>query len=452
MATRMEHDTMGEIAVPADHHWGAQTQRSLEHFRIGGQRQPREIIAAFAYLKEACAMANADCGKLTAPQAEAIAAVCAEIREGKWDAEFPLVVWQTGSGTQTNMNVNEVVAHLAADRGVPLHPNDHVNASQSSNDTYPSALHIAASLAAERAVLPAAERLAAAFGKLEAAYPDLIRIGRTHLQDATPLRFAQEVSGWREGVEAPCRMLRASLTELRRLAIGGTAVGTGLNAPKGYDEAVCRYLRELTGADFTPDQNKFHALTSKDALVFAHGALKALAANLMKIANDIRFEASGPRCGMGELHIPENEPGSSIMPGKVNPTQCEAVTMVAAQVMGNDAAVGFAASQGNFQLNVFLPVSAYNFLLSARLLADAMESFRTNCVEGIVPNREKMRENLDRSLMLVTCLTPRIGYEAAAACAKKALRENTTLKEAVLALGLLTEAEFDEAVRPEKMV
>ncbi len=452
MNTRMEHDTMGEIAVPADHHWGAQTQRSLENFQIGGQRQPREIITAFAWLKEACALANADCGKLTAEQAGAISAVCREIRAGKWDEEFPLVVWQTGSGTQTNMNVNEVIAHLAADRGVQLHPNDHVNASQSSNDTFPSALHIAAALSITEQVLPAAERLAAAFRKLEEGYPDLIRIGRTHLQDATPLRFAQEVSGWRELVEAPCRMLRTALPELQKLAIGGTAVGTGLNAPEGYDEVVCRRLREMTGADFTPDANKFHALTSKDALVFAHGALKALAANLMKIANDIRWEASGPRCGMGELHIPENEPGSSIMPGKVNPTQCEAVTMAAVQVMGNDAAIGFAASQGNFQLNVFLPVSAYNFQLSARLLTDVMDSFRVHCVEGITPDAEKMTANLNNSLMLVTCLTPKIGYEAAAACAKKALHDGTTLKEAVLALGYLTGPEFDETVRPEKMV
>ncbi len=452
MNTRIEHDTMGEIAVPADRHWGAQTQRSLENFKIGGQRQPKEIITAFACLKEACALANAAAGKLTAEQAAAIAAVCAEIRTGKWDGEFPLVVWQTGSGTQTNMNVNEVIAHLARERGVALHPNDHVNASQSSNDTYPSALHIAASLAAAEQVLPAAERLAAAFKRLEKAYPDLIRIGRTHLQDATPLKFAQEVSGWRELVEAPCRMLRASLEELGRLAIGGTAVGTGLNAPEGYDEMVCAELRRLTGFPFRPDENKFHALTSKDALVFAHGALKALAANLMKIANDIRWEASGPRCGMGELRIPENEPGSSIMPGKVNPTQCEAVTMAAVQVMGNDAAIGFAASQGNFQLNVFLPVSAYNFLLSANLLADAMDSFRSHCVEGIVPNTERMEENLRNSLMLVTCLTPRIGYEKAAECAKKALREGTTLKAAVLALGLMTAEEFDETVRPEKMV
>ncbi|MCI8810816.1 MAG: class II fumarate hydratase [Oscillibacter sp.] len=452
MDTRMEHDTMGEIAVPADRHWGAQTQRSLENFKIGGERQPREIITAFAYLKEACAKANALKGKLTEEQAAAIAYACREIREGKWEDEFPLVVWQTGSGTQTNMNVNEVIAHLAAEQGVALHPNDHVNASQSSNDTYPSALHIAAALSVANEVLPAAERLADAFATLEAAYPDLIRIGRTHLQDATPLRFAQEVSGWRELVNAPCRMLRAALEELRRLAIGGTAVGTGLNAPKDYDKLVCQELSALTGLDFAPDENKFHALTSKDAVVFAHGALKALAANLMKIANDIRWQASGPRCGMGELHIPENEPGSSIMPGKVNPTQCEAVTMAAVQVMGNDAAIGFAASQGNFQLNVFLPVSAYNFQQSARLLADAMDSFRTHCVEGIRPNIERMEENLRNSLMLVTCLTPKIGYEKAAECAKKALQEGTTLKEAALALGLLTAEEFEETVQPEKMV
>ena len=431
MNIRMEHDTMGEIAVPADRHWGAQTQRSVENFKIGGEKQPKEIITAFAYLKEACAKANRQAGKLTAEQAETIAAACQEIRAGQWDEEFPLVVWQTGSGTQTNMNVNEVIAHLAADRGVKVHPNDHVNASQSSNDTFPSALSIAAAMSVAEQVIPAAERLEAVFARLEAAYPDLIRIGRTHLQDATPLRFAQEVSGWRELIAAPVRML---------------------NAPKGYDEMVCSQLREMTGLPFVPDENKFHALTSKDALVFAHGALKALAANLMKIANDIRFEASGPRCGMGELYIPENEPGSSIMPGKVNPTQCEAVTMVAVQVMGNDTAIGIAASQGNFQLNVFLPVSAYNFQQSARLLADAMDSFRVNCAEGIVPNVERMEHNLHNSLMLVTCLTPKIGYEAAAKCAKKALADGTTLKEAVLSLGLLTGEEFDETVRPEKMV
>lgn len=452
MQQRIEHDTMGEIAVPAEHHWGAQTQRSLENFRIGAERQPWEILFAFAALKDACARANADFGKLTAKQAGAISEVCGEIRKGQWKDEFPLVVWQTGSGTQTNMNVNEVIAHLAAGRGVALHPNDHVNASQSSNDTFPSALHIAAALSVTERVLPAAEKLEQSFARLEGEYPELIRIGRTHLQDATPLKFAQEVSGWRELVAAPCRMLRAALPELCRLAIGGTAVGTGLNAPRGYDEAVCAYLRQLTGVEFIPDSNKFHALTSKDALVFAHGALKALAANLMKIANDIRWEASGPRCGMGELHIPENEPGSSIMPGKVNPTQCEAVTMVAVQVMGNDTAVGFAASQGNFQLNVFLPVSAWNFLQSARLLSDAMDSFRTHCVDGIAPNEEHMSHNLHNSLMLVTCLTPKIGYEKAAAAAKNALHDGTTLKEAVLSMGLLSDQEFDEIVRPEKMV
>ena len=452
MNTRIEHDTMGEIAVPASCFWGAQTQRSVQNFPIGTERQPKEIITAFAYLKEACAKVNRDVGKLTDAQAGAITAACEEIRQGKWDDQFPLVVWQTGSGTQTNMNINEVVSHLAAAAGVKLHPNDHVNASQSSNDTFPSALHIAAVLAVRNQVLPAARRLADAFRKLEEAYPNLIRIGRTHLQDATPLRFAQEVSGWRELIEAPCRMLELSLRELSKLAIGGTAVGTGINAPKDFDIRVCGILTKLTGTEFKPDENKFHALTSKDALVFAHGALKALAANLMKIANDIRWEASGPRCGMGELHIPENEPGSSIMPGKVNPTQCEAVTMVAVQVMGNDTAVSVAASQGNFQLNVFLPVSAYNFLQSARLLGDVMDSFRVSCVEGITPNTERMTENLSNSLMLVTCLTPKIGYEAAAACAKKALHDGTTLRQAVLDLDYLTGEEFDETVRPEKMV
>lgn len=452
MEYRIEHDTMGEVHVPADCHWGAQTQRSRENFKIGGQRQPKEIITAFGYLKDACARVNAREGKITREQAEAISAACAEIRDGKWDEEFPLVVWQTGSGTQTNMNVNEVVAHLAADHGVSVHPNDHVNCSQSSNDTFPSALHIAAVLTVMQNVLPSAKRLEDSFAALERKYPDLIRIGRTHLQDATPLKFAQEVSGWRELVAAPCRMLETSLAELRRLAIGGTAVGTGLNAPADFDNQVCRELTALTGVDFEPDTNKFHALTSKDALVFAHGALKALACNLMKIANDIRFEASGPRCGMGELHIPENEPGSSIMPGKVNPTQCEAVTMVAVQVMGNDTAISMAASQGNFQLNVFLPVSAYNFMLSARLLTDAMDSFRIHCVDGIIPNEERMKENLDNSLMLVTCLTPLIGYERAAQCAKKALHDGTTLKEAVLALGYLDETTYMQTVRPEKMV
>ena len=452
MNTRIEHDTMGEIAVPAEHHWGAQTQRSLENFKIGGQRQPQEIITAFAYLKEACAQANADCGKLTAEQAGAIAAVCAEIRAGRWNDEFPLVVWQTGSGTQTNMNVNEVIAHLAADRGMRLHPNDHVNASQSSNDTFPSALHIAAALSVTEQVLPAAERLAGAFRRLEEAYPDLIRIGRTHLQDATPLKFAQEVSGWRELVEAPCRMLRTALPELTKLAIGGTAVGTGLNAPAGFDTAVAEEVAALTGKPFVTAPNKFHALTSKDELVFAHGALKALAADLMKIANDVRWLASGPRCGLGEIQIPENEPGSSIMPGKVNPTQCEAVTMVAVQVMANDVAVGLAASQGNIELNVFMPVCIYNFLQSARLLTDCIRSFNDHCAVGITANREKCRHTLHNSLMLVTALNPYIGYDNAAKTAKKAHAEHISLKEACVSLGFLTAERFDEVFHPEEMV
>ena len=452
MQTRMEHDTMGEIAVPAHCHWGAQTQRSLENFRIGAEKMPQEILRAFFYLKAACARANAECGKLSAQQAAAIDAVCADLLAGKYPDEFPLAVWQTGSGTQTNMNVNEVIAHLAAERGVNLHPNDHVNCSQSSNDTFPTALHLAAVLAVRQQVIPAARRLEETFARLERENEDVIKIGRTHLQDATPLRFSQEISGWREMIAAPVRMLEAALPELSRLAIGGTAVGTGLNAPKDFDTRVCAILSDLTGAAFTPDENKFHALTAKDALVFAHGALKALAANLIKIANDVRHLASGPRCGIGEIRIPENEPGSSIMPGKVNPTQCEALTMVAVQVMGNDAAIGFAASQGNFQLNVFLPVSAENFLQSARLLSDAMDSFRIHCAEGITADREKMEYNLNNSLMLVTCLTPKIGYESAAAAAKHALKNGMTLRAAVLELGLLSGEEFDEIVRPEKMV
>ena len=448
----MEHDTMGQVAVPADKLWGAQTQRSFENFPIGEEKMPADLITAFGVLKEACAAANHKLGKLDDTRYALIQSACQAIRAGELADHFPLAVWQTGSGTQTNMNVNEVISHIAADHGVTVHPNDHANRSQSSNDTYPSALHIAAVLAVSQKVLPAAQRLEKSFKGLEEAYPEIIKIGRTHLQDATPIRFAQEVSGWREMVAAPCRMLESSLTELRRLAIGGTAVGTGLNAPQGFDAAVCRKLSVLTGVAFIPDENKFHALTAKDALVFAHGALKALACNLMKIANDIRWEASGPRCGIGELNIPANEPGSSIMPGKVNPTQCEALTMVAVQVMGNDTAISLAASQGNFQLNVFLPVSAYNFLLSCNLLADAMDSFRVHCVDGITPNARRMEENLNNSLMLVTCLTPEIGYEEAAACAKKALQEGLTLREAVLARGSLSEEAYDRIVQPEKMV
>ena len=452
MKTRIEYDSMGAVEVPAEHRWGAQTQRSFENFRIGTQKQPLAVIHAFAHLKAACAMANMEHGLITPEQAETICAVCKEIADGRWDSEFPLAVWQTGSGTQTNMNVNEVIAHLAAERGVKLHPNDDVNRSQSSNDTYPTAMYIAAVTELEKKLIPACEALARSFAALEARYPDVIKIGRTHLQDAVPLRFAQEVSGWRRLVEAPCEMIKQTLPELKKLAIGGTAVGTGLNAPNDFDESVCGHLNKLLGSDFTPDTNKFHALTSRDALVFAHGAMKALASNLMKIANDVRWLAAGPRCGLSEISIPANEPGSSIMPGKVNPTQCEALTMVAVQVMGNDAAIGFAASQGNFELNVFQPVMAYDFLMSAELLSDAMNSFRIHCADGIEPNAVKMKSFLDASLMLVTCLTPKIGYDLAAKCAKKAQTEGISLRQAVLDLGCMTEAEFDETVDPVKLV
>lgn len=452
MKTRTEYDSMGAVEVPAEHRWGAQTQRSFENFKIGTQKQPLAVIHAFAHLKAACAMANMEHGCLTPEQAETVCAVCKEIADGRWDSEFPLAVWQTGSGTQTNMNVNEVIAHLAAERGVKLHPNDDVNRSQSSNDTYPTAMYIAAVTELEEKLIPSCEALAASFAALETRYPDVIKIGRTHLQDAVPLRFAQEVSGWRRLVEAPCEMIKTTLPELKKLAIGGTAVGTGLNAPADFDACVCGHLNKLLGSDFTPDCNKFHALTSRDALVFAHGAMKALASNLMKTANDVRWLAAGPRCGLGEISIPANEPGSSIMPGKVNPTQCEALTMVCVQVMGNDAAIGFAASQGNFELNVFQPVMAYDFLMSAELLTDAMNSFRIHCADGIEPNAEKMKEFLDSSLMLVTCLTPKIGYDLAAKCAKKAQTEGISLKQAVLDLGCMTEAEFDETVDPIKLV
>ena len=454
-AVRLEHDALGTVEVPADRCWGAQTQRSLQNFAIGVERMPEEIIRAFALLKKAAALANRELGRLDKDRCRRITAACDEILDHQWDEEFPLKVWQTGSGTQSNMNVNEVIAHLCArmDPAAPeVHPNDHVNMSQSSNDTFPTALHIAAVLALEDTLFPALREIIATLRRLEAENEDVIKIGRTHLQDAVPLRFSQEISGWRASLERDREMLEAALGKLCGLALGGTAVGTGLNAPPEFGEKAAAALAAVTGKPFVSEPNKFHALTSKGELVFAHGALKALAADLMKIANDVRWLASGPRCGLGEIAIPENEPGSSIMPGKVNPTQCEAVTMAAVQVMGNDAAIGFAASQGNFQLNVFLPVSAYNFQLSARLLADAMESFRVHCVEGITPNAERMAENLNNSLMLVTCLTPKIGYEKAAACAKKALHDGTTLKEAVLSLGLLTAEEFDETVRPEKMV
>lgn len=453
MQYRIEHDSMGEVKVPADRYWGAQTQRSLENFPIGRGREPMppEIIRAFGYLKKAAALANT---RLSEAQKNAICAACDEIIAGSLDDQFPLVVWQTGSGTQSNMNVNEVVANRGNEIAGQklLHPNDHVNMSQSSNDTFPSALHIAAVFALEDQVIPAANALIAAFEKLEAENEGIVKSGRTHLQDATPIGFSQEISGWRSSLQRDVELIQTSLPGLRELALGGTAVGTGLNAPKGFDVAVAEALSGLTGKAFVTAPNKFHALTSRDELVFAHGALKALACDLMKIANDIRWLASGPRLGLGEIFIPENEPGSSIMPGKVNPTQCEAVTMVAVQVMGNDAAVGIAASQGNFQLNVFLPVIGYNFLQSARLLAEAMDSFRLRCVVGIRANREKMHHNLHNSLMLVTALNPHIGYENAAKTAKLAYQENISLRDACVKLGFLTAEEFDKVFHPETMI
>ena len=445
---------MGEIQVPADRYWGAQTQRSYENFKIGIEKIPSEIICAFAVLKKAAAMANNRLGKLDDQRLSLISQACDEIREGKLEGHFPLAVWQTGSGTQSNMNVNEVIANrgneIAGEK--LLHPNDHSNMSQSSNDTFPTAMHIAAAISIEDNLLPAIDLLIGTFDGLMKENQGIIKTGRTHLQDATPITFSQEISGWKNMLEKSREMLVMSLSGLRELALGGTAVGTGLNAPKGFDTEVAKAVSQLTGKDFKTAANKFHSLTSKDELVFAHGALKGLAANMMKIANDVRWLSSGPRCGLGEIFIPENEPGSSIMPGKVNPTQCEAVTMVAVQVMANDVAVGMAASQGNFELNVFMPVCIYNFLQSVRLLSDSLISFNNNCAVGIKANKEKMDENLHRSLMLVTCLNPHIGYENAAKTAKKAYKENISLKEACVELGFLTPERFDQVFQPEKMV
>ena len=459
MDVRIEHDSMGEVEVPAERYWGAQTERSRRNFPIGVglETMPVEIIRAFGILKKAAARVNYSLlpDKMTEEKCAAIFAAADEVIGGKLDAEFPLVVWQTGSGTQTNMNVNEVIARRGSEMAdVPdlLHPNDDVNMSQSSHDTFPTALHIAAALAVEDTLLPAVNDLCGTLKWLEDEYADAVKSGRTHLQDAVPITFGQEVSGWRMSLERDCAQLRAALPGLYELALGGTAVGTGLNAPEGFDTAVAAEIARLTGKPFMSAPNKFHALTSLDEIVFAHGAMKALAADLMKIANDVRWLASGPRCGLGELTIPANEPGSSIMPGKVNPTQCEQVTMVAVQVMGNDAAIGFAASQGNFELNVFLPVTAYNFLQSARLLAESVSSFDERCMSGLRANREKMRENLHRSLMLVTALSPRIGYENAAKVAKKAYDEELSLRDACVALGFLSAEEFDEVFHPEDMV
>ena len=458
MEYRIEHDSMGQVLVPADKYWGAQTQRSIQNFPIGVglETMPREIIHAFGILKKAAAMANHSLRpeKMTQEKKDALCAACDEVISGELFDNFPLVVWQTGSGTQSNMNANEVIAgrgNAIAGKKL-LHPNDDVNMSQSSNDNFPTAMHISAVLALEQRVIPAIDVLVAAFRRLEQENQGVVKSGRTHLQDATPIAFSQEISGWRTSLERDRQLLMLALEPLRELALGGTAVGTGLNAPEGFDAAVAARVSELAGTRFCTAPNKFHALTSKDELVFAHGALKALAADLMKIANDIRWLASGPRLGLGEITIPENEPGSSIMPGKVNPTQCEAVTMVAVQVMGNDAAVGIAASQGNFELNVFMPVLAYNFLQSARLLAECMISFHDHCVTGIRANREKMHDNLHNSLMLVTALNPYIGYENAAKTVKKAYAEDISLKEACVALGYLTEERFNEVFHPEKMI
>lgn len=458
MEYRIEHDSMGEVKVPADKLWAAQTERSHENFRIGVgiETMPREITHAFGILKKAAAMANAELRpeKMTKEKLSVIEEACDEVLSGALNEHFPLVVWQTGSGTQSNMNANEVIANRANQiAGQKLcHPNDDINMSQSSNDTFPTAMHISAVLAIEDKLLPAVGTLIETFRRLEAENEGIVKSGRTHLQDATPIKFSQEISGWRASLEKDVELLKLAVKPLHELALGGTAVGTGLNAPAGFSELVAKKVAELTGKPFITAENKFHALTSKDELVFAHGAIKATACDMMKIANDVRWLASGPRDGLGEIHIPENEPGSSIMPGKVNPTQCEAVTMVAVQVMGNDVAVGMAASQGNFELNVFMPVAAYNFLQSARLLAEAIVSFNVNCAVGITANKDKMYHNLHNSLMLVTALNPYIGYENAAKTAKKAFKDNISLKEACVELGFLTAERFDEVFHPEQMV
>ena len=447
--TRIEHDTLGPVEVPEDHLWGAQTQRSLNNFRIGTEKMPEELIRALVLIKRAAAQTNSELGKLPEAKAGKIVAACDAILAGQYDGEFPLAVWQTGSGTQTNMNVNEVIAHLA---GPDIHPNDDVNASQSSNDVFPAAINLSAGQAVNEALLPKLAALIAQLKRLEKENQDVLKSGRTHLMDAVPLRFSQEISGWRSALEADAEMIRQALVPVYRLAVGGTAVGTGINCPPGFAEGVCDKLATATGLPLVSDENKFRALTSRAPLAALHGTLKALACDLIKIANDVRWLASGPRCGLGEITIPANEPGSSIMPGKVNPTQCEALTMVCAQVMGNDVAVGFAASQGNFELNVYAPLIAYDLLQSIRLLADGMDSFTVHCVSGIKADREKMREDLDRSLMSVTALSPVIGYEQAAQVAQLAAREGLTLKQACLKLGVLNGEEFDRLMRWERMV
>ncbi|MCY8714034.1 class II fumarate hydratase [Bacillus spizizenii] len=458
MNYRIEKDTFGEIKVPADKFWGAQTQRSKENFKIGSEKMPIRIVKAFAILKRSTAIANNRLGNLDNEKTEVITAVCDEILEGNYDDNFPLVVWQTGSGTQSNMNVNEVIANLATallkEKGSiqTIHPNDDVNRSQSSNDTFPTAMHVAGVLAIYEQLVPALDLLRNTLDEKAKKFNDIVKIGRTHLQDATPLTLGQEISGWVYMIDRSKEMLLEATDKMRELAIGGTAVGTGINAHPHFGEVVSEEISKFTGQQFKSSPNKFHALTSHDEITYVHGAMKALAADLMKIANDVRWLSSGPRCGIGEISIPENEPGSSIMPGKVNPTQCEALTMIAAQVMGNDATIGFASSQGNFELNVFKPVIIYNFLQSVQLLSDGIKSFRDHCAVGIEPNEKTIKENLSGSLMLVTALNPYIGYENAAKIAKFAHKEGLTLKEAAVQLKLLTEEQFDEMVKPENMV
>ena len=454
MEYRVEKDSMGEMKVPADKYWGAQTQRSHENFVIGTDRVPIEVTHALAQLKKACAIVNNNIGKLDDERKALIVDACDKIISGDLDDNFPLVVYQTGSGTQSNMNVNEVVSgYVNAKKGERIiHPNDHVNMSQSSNDTFPTAMHIAAVTEINERLLPAIDGLIKTFKAKEEEYSDIIKIGRTHLQDATPIKFSQEVSGWRNMLEITRAMIVEATEKLTYLAIGGTAVGTGLNAPENFGKKVSAVIAENTGFPFKSAPNKFHALTSKDEIVYAHGALKALACNLLKIANDVRFLACGPRCGFSEISIPANEPGSSIMPGKVNPTQCEAMTMVAVQVMGNDTTITVGASQGNFELNVYMPVLIFNFLQSVRLLSDTLNSFNDKCAKGIVANRDRMDSLLHNSLMLVTALSPKTGYDNAAKIAKYAHEKNLTLKEAAKELGFLTEEEFDKYVKPEMMV
>lgn len=454
MDYRIEKDSMGEIKVPSDKYWGAQTQRSFENFKVGSEIMPLDQIKAIAIVKKAAAVVNYKIGKLDKEKAEAIKAAADEIIEGKLDDNFPLVVWQTGSGTQTNMNVNEVIANRANEilGAKSIHPNDHVNMSQSSNDVYPTAMHVAAVMSLEETLIPEINALVATFLELEEVNKGIIKTGRTHLQDATPIGFSQEISGWRTMLQMSAEMIKNTLPYLKELAIGGTAVGTGLNSHKDYASTMALEISNLTGKEFSADNNKFHGLSSKDALVFAHGAVKALAANAMKIANDVRWMAGGPRCGLNEISIPENEPGSSIMPGKVNPTQCESLTMVCCQVMGNDMTIGVAASQGNFELNVFMPVIIYNFLQSVALLSDSLSSFNYKCAVGITANKDKMKEYVNKSLMLATALNPKIGYDNAAKVVKTAFKEGITLKEAAIKLEILTEEEYDQIIKPENMI